>query len=239
MHLLHRVQMQCVFAVGLAVSFAVPASSADIELPAITVEGQTSKPPDIVGRDKEERSPDVHWPTALDMRWAEMFAHNAIEINASCTTVWNCIVHAESWPQWCHGISHVKIKGNSETLEKDTKFIWSDFDLPSDYGGFMSDGRLDSQVVEYVPENRIGWRSFGSHADGGKPVSYTYHNWLIAPMGNQKCLVTFEELATGAAARHARGNYPEFMHLSHQRWLEGLKRASENRGSKTISFTSE
>jgi hypothetical protein len=88
MHLLPCFQLQCVCAFGLIVVFAVPASSADIELPAITVEGQTSKAPDIVGRDKEERSPDVHWPTALDMRWAEMFAHNAIEINASCTTVW-------------------------------------------------------------------------------------------------------------------------------------------------------
>jgi hypothetical protein len=222
--------LQCVCAFGLAVVFAVPASSADIELPAITVEGQSSRPPDIVGRDREERSPDVHWPTALSMRWAEMFAHNAIEINASSTTVWNCIVHAESWPQWCPGIAHVKTKGTSEILDKDTKFTWNDFDLPLDLPGSMGDGRLDSKVVEYVPENRIGWRSFGATGEGGRPLSYTYHTWLISPMGNRKCRVTFEELATGRAALWARGRYPEFMHLSHQRWLESLKRVSENQG---------
>jgi hypothetical protein len=224
MHLLPHVQLQCVSAFGIAVVFAVPARSADIELPAITVQGQepkgpeASKPPDIVMRDREERSPDVHWPTALSLRWSELFAHNVIAINASCTTVWNFIVHAESWPQWCSGIAHLKIKGNSEILEKDTKFIWD---------GEISDDRLDSKVVECVPENRIGWRSFGSPLDGGRPVYYTYHTFLIAPMGNQRCLVTFEEVATGPAARHARGNYPEFMHLSHQRWLEALKRVSE------------
>ncbi len=181
-------------------------------------------------RDREERSPDVHWPTALSIRWSEIFAHNVIDIDASCTRVWNCIVHAESWPQWCPGIAHVKIKGNSEILEKDTKFTWNDFDLPSGVNGFMSDDRLDSQVIEYVPENRIGWRSFGSHGDFGRPVFYSYHNWLISPMGNQKCRVTFEEVATGRAALRARGNYPEFTHLSHQRWLESLKRVSENQG---------
>jgi hypothetical protein len=139
----------------------------------------------------------------------------------------------------CPRIVHVKTKGNSEILEKDTKFIWNDFDHPLDLPGFMSEGRLDSKVVEYVPENRIGWRSFGASGDGGKPVSYSYHSWLISPMGDQKRLVTFEELATGRAALWARGRYPEVMHLSHQRWIEGLKRASENRSSKTISFTSE
>jgi hypothetical protein len=69
-----RFQLQCVCAFGLAVVFAIPASSADIELPAITVQGQelkgpeASKPPDIVLKDREERSPDVHWPAALSIR---------------------------------------------------------------------------------------------------------------------------------------------------------------------------
>jgi hypothetical protein len=48
-------------------------------------------------------------------------------------------------------------------------------------------------------------------------------------MGPRKCVVTFEEVATGVAARWARGAYPEFVHLSHEHWLEALKRISEAR----------
>jgi hypothetical protein len=51
--------------------------------------------------------------------------------------------------------------------------------------------------------------------------------WLLAPIGAKKCLVTFEEVATGRAARYARGAYPEIVHLSHHRWLEQLKKVSE------------
>ena len=48
-------------------------------------------------------------------------------------------------------------------------------------------------------------------------------------MGLKKCVVTFEEVATGVAARYARGAYPEYVHLTHDHWLEGLKRISEAR----------
>jgi hypothetical protein len=40
----------------------------------------------------------------------------------------------------------------------------------------------------------------------------------------------FEEVATGVAARYGPGAYPEFVHLSHDHWLQALKRISEARG---------
>ena len=40
---------------------------------------------------------------------------------------------------------------------------------------------------------------------------------------------TFEEVATGMAARYARGAYPELVHMSHDSWLERLKWISETR----------
>jgi hypothetical protein len=48
-------------------------------------------------------------------------------------------------------------------------------------------------------------------------------------MGPKKCVVTFEEVAAGEAAKFAIGHYPEFVHLSHEHWLEALKRISETR----------
>jgi hypothetical protein len=54
-------------------------------------------------------------------------------------------------------------------------------------------------------------------------------NWLLKPVGDKKCLVTFEEVATGMAARYARGAYPEIVHVFHDTWLERLKWISETR----------
>jgi hypothetical protein len=85
---------------------------------------------------------------------------------------------------------------------------------------------LASKVIEYVPERRIGWYSFGTLTEHG-PLCATYHTWLLTPIGAKKCHVIFEEVATGRAARYARGAYPEIVHLSHKRWLAQLKQVSE------------
>jgi hypothetical protein len=71
------------------------------------------------------------------------------------------------------------------------------------------------------------WRSYGRAWTIHGVLVDSYHNWFIKPMGPRKCLVTFEEVATGVAARYGRGAYPELVHLSHDHWLEGLKRLSE------------
>jgi hypothetical protein len=68
-------------------------------------------------RGRAERSPDVHWPPYLSLRWSEMFAHNVIEINAPSARMWNCLVHAELWPQWVPPAGKVKINGRSQILE--------------------------------------------------------------------------------------------------------------------------
>jgi hypothetical protein len=196
------------------------------------------QPPDIVSRDRDQRSPDIHWPPALSIRWSEMFAHNEIEINAPCATVWNHLVQAQLWPQWYPNSGKVKINDGSQMLQKNTKFTWSGFDLPRDNRFDSFSPPLDSQVSEYVPESRLSWVSYGSTGVWG-PVCDAYHTWLLTPIGATKCRVTFEEVATGLAAQHARGVYPEILHLSHQRWLERLKKISESRTWKGIPLASQ
>ena len=46
----------------------VPAAGAVIELPGIIVTGRATKPPDIVSKDRAQRSQDIHWPPALSIR---------------------------------------------------------------------------------------------------------------------------------------------------------------------------
>ena len=207
---------------------AVPARAADIELPPIVVTARVPvQTPDIVSSDRAQRSPEVHWPTALSLQTSEMFAHNEIEINASCATVWNRIVQAQLWPQWFPSSGKVKINGDYQMLQKNSRFTWSGFDLPLEHRFASFPPPTDSKVIEYVPESRIGWVSYATSSVYG-PICDSYHNWFLTPTGAKRCHVIFEEVATGLAAQHARGNCVEILHLSHQRWLEALKKISEN-----------
>jgi hypothetical protein len=113
---------------------AVTVARAATELPAITVTGKTTPTPpgDTVSRDWAQRSLEVHWPTSMFNRAAEIFTHNQIEINASCETVWDHLVHAELWPRWCPYSGKVTIWGGSQVLQKNAKFTWVSSDLPQD-----------------------------------------------------------------------------------------------------------
>jgi|GEM_PF-2478631 len=215
-------------ACGLFATVAATETRAATELPGITVTGNPTPAGDIVSRDRDQRSPDINWPTALSLKWSEVFAHNQIEIDAPCATVWNHLVQAQLWPQWCSFAGKVKIMDGSQILQKNTRFRWSGLDLPQDEIAVFqhSSEPLDSKVIEYVSERRIGWYSIGTPTSLG-PLCATYHTWLLTPIGAKKCQVIFEEVATGRAARYARGAYPEIVHLSHKRWLAQLKSVSE------------
>ena len=226
-------------ACALFAAVAATETRAATELPGITVIGKATPPGDIVSRDRDQRSPDIHWPTGLSLKWSEVFAHNQIEINAPCATVWNRLVQAQLWPQWFPNCGYVKIRDGSQILQKNTKFTWRGLDLPQDDIGVFqySPEPLDSKVIEYVPERRIAWYSFGTLTEHG-PLCAAYHTWLLTPTSAKKCHVIFEEVATGLAAQHARGVYPEILHLGHQRWLEQLKKISESRTSKGLALAS-
>jgi hypothetical protein len=216
----------CILIVGIAAAV----TKADEQLPAVTVTGKvTPTPPgDAVKRDWDQRSPEMNWPTPIFNGAAEIFAHNQIVINASCDKVWNHLIHAELWSQWCPYTGKVTIWGGSPVLERNSKFTWVSSDLPQDIPIFqIPEDRVDSVVIEYVPQSRLGWRSDGRAWSIHGVLVTSYHNWFIKPMGANECIVTFEEVATGVAARYARAAYPEFVHLSHAHWLQGLKRVSE------------
>jgi hypothetical protein len=113
----------------------VPAIRAANQLPAVTVTGHvtpTPAPPtgDAVSRDWVERSPEVHWPTPMFNKSAEIFAHNQIVINASCEAVWDHLVHAQLWPHWCAYSGTVTIHSGVPVLQKNTKFTWVSADVP-------------------------------------------------------------------------------------------------------------
>src|SRR5258708_33286934 len=122
-----------------------------------------------------------------------------------------------------------KLRGGLELTKTNSRLPGEGLDLPQ--GGVrvfqQPPEPLDSKVIEYVPERRIAWYSFGTLTEHG-PLCAAYHTWLLTPVGAKKCRVIFEEAATGRAARYARGAYPEIVHRSHRRWLEQFKTLSES-----------
>jgi hypothetical protein len=78
---------------------------------------------------------------------------------------------------------------------------------------------VDSVVVEYDPPSRLGFSTWGRGMMATRVLVDSYYNWYIKPLGPNKCVVTFEEVATGVAARYGRGAYPELVRVSHDDWL--------------------
>jgi hypothetical protein len=61
--------------------------------------------------DLAHRSPDIHWPTGFEPEKADLFAHNDLNINASCERVWTHIIEASRWPTWYANSKDVEIQG--------------------------------------------------------------------------------------------------------------------------------
>src|SRR5262249_22442542 len=111
-----------------------------------------------------------------------------------------------------------------------TRFSYMAYDLPQDRVNLeVPPEPMSSKVFEYVPKSRLGWRGYGAPFGLGA-LCETYHYWLLKPVGPNRTHVVFEEVATGWAARFARGYYPEVVHVGHDQWLEELKKVSETKG---------
>src|ERR1700678_599409 len=133
------------------------------ELPAVTVTGNVKPTPpgDTVSRDWAARSPEMNWPTTMLNGASEIFTHNQIVINASCATVWEHLVQAVAWPQWCPFTGKVQIWGGATVLQKNGKFTWVSSDLPQDIPalGNVSAPSLEKEtrgVRKLIPRNGLG-----------------------------------------------------------------------------------
>jgi hypothetical protein len=59
--------------------------------------------------DGAQRSRDIHWPEGFHPEQANLFAHNEIDVHASCTKAFANLVDAEAWPTWYPNSHIVKI----------------------------------------------------------------------------------------------------------------------------------
>jgi uncharacterized protein YndB with AHSA1/START domain len=165
----------------------------------------------LIDDDLAKRASEIHWPTGFMPDKADLFAHNEIQINASCENVFNTIAEAEKWPSWYPNSKDVKVHGSHDSrLGKGKVFDWNTFGLA-----------VQSRVHEFESPRRIGW--FG-HADRLE----AYHTWFLTPKDGG-CFVLTEEVAQGQGALDLRESDPAAMHKGHEVWNETLKATAEKR----------
>jgi uncharacterized protein YndB with AHSA1/START domain len=162
--------------------------------------------------DLANRATAIHWPEGFDPSTADLFSHNALQIDAPCERVWQHIIEATKWPEWYPNSKDVRILDDSSRLAAGSVFRWTTFGLP-----------LESRINEFVPFSRIGWYGY---APGASPAFY--HTWYLQPQGGG-CLAVTDEVGKGSDARHLRETDEGLMHRGHDLWLATLRWVSENK----------
>ena len=154
----------------------------------------------------------IIYPQEFDPRNAPVFVRNEIEISATPEKVWKWLVSAKTWPDWYQNASEIElINQTGDKLLSGSFFRWKTFGV-----------RLKSEVVEFLPYQRIAWLAKGTGIQA-------YHAWLIIPTA-PGCKVIMEETQSGWLCRLSHLFMPGRMHVFHQKWLEGLKHKSEQNG---------
>jgi hypothetical protein len=158
-----------------------------------------------INDDLIERSVNIHWPDGFDPDHADLFAHNAIVINAAADRVWAKLITAEAWPTWYSNASDVVVNDSSGQLGDDVTFNWTTFGL-----------QISSMVSEFIPHSRLGWYGNGDQLRA-------YHTWLLIPRSGDSTYVVMEETGMGDAAQQLAQTNPGHMHRGHDLWNISLK----------------
>jgi hypothetical protein len=162
-----------------------------------------------ISDDLIKRSADIRWPVGFDPVQADLFAHNAVVINAPTKSIWATLIAAAAWPEWYSNASDVVIDDPSGQLGQDVTFSWTTFGL-----------KIASKVAECAPYERLGWYGNGDQLRA-------YHTWLLVPRLGGSTYVVMEEIGMGDGAQHLAHTNPGHMHRGHDLWNISLKFACE------------
>ena len=159
----------------------------------------------IIEDDLIERSANIHWPDGFDPDHADLFAHNAIIINASVESVWAKLITATAWPTWYSNASDVVVNDSSGQLGQDVTFNWTTFGL--------EDRQQDLRVRPALPSRLVRQR---------RSVARLPHLAAHPPV-DHSAYVVMEEIGMGDGANHLALTNPGHMHRGHDLWNISLK----------------
>jgi uncharacterized protein YndB with AHSA1/START domain len=155
--------------------------------------------------DLMERSVDMYWPDGFDPAHADLFAHNAIVINAPAENIWATLTAADAWPVWYSNATDVVVDDPSGQLAAHVTFNWTTFGL-----------KIASEVAEFIPYSRISWYGYGDQLRA-------FHTWLLVPRSGDSTYVVMEEIGMGHGAQRLALTNPGHMHRGHDLWNISLK----------------
>ena len=153
------------------------------------------------------RSRQVHWPKGFDPAQAPSFAHNELQMHASCDRVWNRLISAPEWPSWFILVKDVRLPEGRKTLVDQLQLQWN-----------ILGGAVQSKITEFVPNSRLGWLSFYG-------ATNYYHAWYLEPTAGG-CTVLAEEVGIGPDAAKLAQSNDTSTHRAHDLWLASLRWAS-------------
>jgi hypothetical protein len=164
----------------------------------------------IIDDDLIARSAHIRWPDSYYPGQADLFAHNAIVIDAPAGDIWTKLIDAAAWPAWYSNARDVFVNDPSGLLGEGVSFNWTTFGLT-----------IASTIAEFTPPVRIGWYGIGEELRA-------FHTWLLIPRDGDSTHVVMEETGVGPAARHLVQANPGHLHRGHDLWNISLKFACES-----------
>ena len=129
-----------------------------------------------------------------------------MQIAAPPAKVWDLLVDAPSWPNWCTEIESVKAPGE---LAVGTRFIWK-----------SSGTIIHSEVHLVEPDRRLSWTGIAYPARA-------IHVWELKATPDGGTLVTVKESMTGPLMKLLSSS--DKLAASETDWLTALKQAAEKK----------
>jgi uncharacterized protein YndB with AHSA1/START domain len=150
----------------------------------------------------------IDWPDEHTPERSAFHAVNELQIPAAPELIWAWLIRPDLWPSYYSNAKFIKhLDGPWPVIELGSRFRWWSF------GAFVT-----SEVVEYVPAERISWDASELGGNG-------YHGWLLRPQDGGTFVRT-EETQKGWGIQLAKPALRPLMVRFHQRWLEGLARVA-------------
>jgi hypothetical protein len=150
----------------------------------------------------------VAFPPGQRKSESPVFVRNELFIAAPAERVFGALVRASAWPSFYANAKDIELEGNASELTLGTVFHWTTLGT-----------RVHTTITEFLPNTRLAWSGRGNLGATG------YHGWVIEPKDNG-CLVITEETQQGLLPSVARLLLRRGLKTWHQRWLEGLARAT-------------
>jgi len=147
----------------------------------------------------------IRWSPEFSPPVCAVHVGNELAMAVPAAHVWAWLIRAQLWPTWYSNSKNVRIlNGAPPDLALGTRFRWRTFGAA-----------IESEVVEFVPGQRIAWNATGLGVTA-------CHAWLLRET-TEGCHVLTEERQHGWAARFQHLVWPGRMPSGHQNWLESLR----------------